>query len=80
MATQVNLQPGLIIPFRDNNGNVLASGSLATYQAGTTTPLAAYIDSTGTTQFTNPIPLNSRGSRRTLPGQLRHLAPTWGGI
>lgn len=45
----------------DNNGAPLAFGKLTTYAAGTTTLLATYVDSTQTTQNTNPINLNFRG-------------------
>lgn len=43
------------------NGTPNVSGTLTTYQAGTTTPVATYVDNTGTTTNTNPITLNSRG-------------------
>ena len=45
----------------DNQGRVLAGGKLYTYQAGTTTPLATYTDSTGSTPNANPIILDSAG-------------------
>lgn len=45
----------------DNNGSPLAFGLLTTYAAGTTTPIATYVDSTQTTQNLNPIQLNFRG-------------------
>jgi hypothetical protein len=38
-----------------------AFGTLTTYAAGTNTLLATYTDSTGVTQNTNPVQLNSRG-------------------
>ncbi len=37
----------------DSSGNVLANGTINTYLAGTTTPVATYTDATGTTQ--NPV-------------------------
>lgn len=43
------------------NGQFLVGGKLFTYQAGTTTPQATYIDSTQTTQNTNPVILNAMG-------------------
>lgn len=46
--------------FVDNAGNALYLGQLTTFQAGTTTPIATYKDSTGTLN-TNPIILNARG-------------------
>lgn len=45
----------------DNNGNPASFGTLGTFIAGTNTPLATYVDSTLTTQNTNPITLNFRG-------------------
>lgn len=47
--------------FFDNNGNVLSGGKIWTYQAGTTTPQATYTSSTGITQNSNPIILDSAG-------------------
>ena len=44
-----------------NDGQPLAYGFLTTYAAGTTTKQATYIDSTQTTQNSNPIRLNARG-------------------
>lgn len=55
------LTPVLKQRFVDNNGNALYLGQLASYQAGTTTPLATYTDSTGNTQNANPIILDTRG-------------------
>lgn len=43
------------------NGIPCAGCLLFTYQAGTTTPLATYTDSTGSTPNTNPVVLNSQG-------------------
>src|SRR5574337_892272 len=59
MTTQ--LSPLAVQRFVDNNGNALAGGQLYTYQAGTSTPLPTYTDSTGLTANTNPIVLNARG-------------------
>lgn len=47
--------------FADGNGAPLASGNVYTYTAGTTTPKAAYTDSTGSTPLANPVPLDSAG-------------------
>jgi parallel beta-helix repeat protein len=47
--------------FFDNNGAPLSGGKLFTYAAGTTTPLATYTSSSGTTPNTNPIILNAAG-------------------
>lgn len=59
--TAASLAPWLKAQFNDNNGNPLYLGQLFTYAAGTNTPIATYVDSTGTTQNTNPIILNTRG-------------------
>lgn len=45
----------------DANGNPLVSGQILSYLAGTTTPTPTYTDSTGITQQTNPIILNTLG-------------------
>lgn len=45
----------------DSAGLPLSGGRLYTYEAGTTTPLATYTDSTGGTPNANPIVLDSRG-------------------
>jgi len=47
--------------FNDNNGAPLANGTLSTFQAGTATPIATYVDSNGITPNSNPIQLNARG-------------------
>lgn len=59
--TTAQLSPTAVQKFFDNNGLPLNGGQLFTYGAGTTTPIATYVDSTGTTANTNPIILNSRG-------------------
>lgn len=60
MTTAV-LAPYLTQQFFKNNGTFNAGGLLYTYQAGTTTPVATYTNSTGATPNTNPIVLNARG-------------------
>jgi hypothetical protein len=45
----------------DDSGNVLTGGKIYTYQAGTTTPLATYTSSSGSTPLSNPIILNAAG-------------------
>jgi hypothetical protein len=60
MAT-TTLSPSPVQKFFDNNGIPLAFGKLFTYQAGTSTKLATYTDSTGGTPNANPIILNARG-------------------
>src|ERR1700677_4978428 len=59
MTAVLSLTP--IFRAADNNGNPLFNGTLTTYAAGTTTPQATFVDSTQTTQNTNPIILNQRG-------------------
>ena len=44
-----------------SDGVPAANGTLASYQAGTSTPLATYTDSTLGTANPNPITLNARG-------------------
>ena len=49
------------LQFLDSDGNPLAGGKVYTYAAGTTTPKATYTDSTGGTENTNPVVLDSAG-------------------
>ena len=60
MAT-TSLSPTPKLQFFDLNGAPLSGGLLYTYEAGSTTPLATYTDSTGLIANTNPIVLDSRG-------------------
>src|ERR1700744_1004734 len=55
------LAPTAVFKGWANDGTPLAYGLLYTYQAGSTTPIATYTDSTGNTSNTNPIQLNARG-------------------
>lgn len=55
------LMPSLIQQFLDNNGVALALGTITTYQAGTTTPQATFIDQTGGTPNANPLTLDANG-------------------
>lgn len=57
----VQLAPVLWQRFGDNNNAPLAGGKLYTYVAGTSTPSATYVDSTGATPNTNPVILDSAG-------------------
>jgi hypothetical protein len=57
----VALSPVAHQQFLDNNANPLSGGFVFTYIAGTTTPQATYSDSSGVSQNTNPIILNSGG-------------------
>lgn len=63
-VAQVSVQPILQphVTFVNSTGTACAGCSLYTYAAGTTTPLATYTDSTGTSQNTNPIILDASGS------------------
>lgn len=51
----------LLAGVRDTSGNVLSGGKVYTYNAGTLTPKATYVDSAGATPATNPIVLDSAG-------------------
>lgn len=59
----VNLSPfgGVGAQLFDNNGVILSGGKIYTYVAGTTTPLATYTSSSGSTALSNPIVLNASG-------------------
>lgn len=59
--TTTALAPYLKQRFVDGNGAPLYLGTVATFAAGTTTPIATYKDSTGGPTNTNPITLNARG-------------------
>jgi hypothetical protein len=56
-----SLSPPPKLQFFGSDGLPLVGGKLYTYAAGTTTPLATYTDSTGVTQNTNPVILDSSG-------------------
>lgn len=62
MSTPTALMPFPRQQFFDSNGQVLAGGFIYTYEAGTSTPLAAYTDSTGNTALPNPVVLDAGGS------------------
>lgn len=55
------LSPVPKLQFIDANGVPVAGGKLYSYAAGTTTPLATYTDSSGTTPNPNPVILDSAG-------------------
>jgi hypothetical protein len=58
----VNLSPvGNAFQFFSNDGLPLNAGKIFTYQAGSTTPLATYTDSSGLIANTNPIILGTDG-------------------
>lgn len=56
-----HLMPPVKAKFYDSNGNVLASGKIYTYQAGTSTPLATYTDETEGGTNANPVVLDANG-------------------
>ena len=66
MTTSLSFSPKL--QFFASDGSFLVGGKLYTYAAGTTTPLATYTDSTGTTANTNPIILSVRGEANVWLG------------
>lgn len=75
VATSVFAQTSALAPVPrqqplGNSGQILTTGCLYTYSAGTTTPQATYSDSTLSTQNTNPIILDASG---------RALAIYWNG-
>jgi hypothetical protein len=55
------LSPPPKTQFLDASGAPLVGGKVFTYAAGTTTPLATYTTSGGTTPNANPVILNARG-------------------
>jgi parallel beta-helix repeat protein len=59
--TTGTLSPALIFQGYTSNGALNAFGFLATYAAGTATPLATYTDATLATPNTNPVQLNAIG-------------------
>jgi hypothetical protein len=61
MAVFLSPVGGVAAQFFTNTGSVLTGGKLYTYAAGTTTPLASYTTSAGSTARTNPIVLDSAG-------------------
>jgi len=60
MTTAV-LPPPINFQGLTQNGSLNAFGFVATYAAGTTTPLATYTDATQATPNPNPVPLNAIG-------------------
>ena len=65
----VNLSPvGNGFQFFTNNGEPLVGGKLDTYQAGSTTPLTTYTDSSGLIANTNPTSWERTAGHRTRFG------------
>ena len=60
-APTVVISPVPKLAFFDNNGKPLAGGCVATYQAGTTTPLQTFTDATGMVPNPNPVMLDASG-------------------
>ena len=60
-APTVVISPVPKLQFFDNNGKPMAGGCVATYAAGTTTPLATYTDATGAVANPNPVVLDASG-------------------
>lgn len=73
MTLAAQLLPDLYNPFLGVTGAYaglpLAGGSLYSYAAGTSTPLATYTDATGGTANTNPVVLNAAGYAPVWLGQ-----------
>lgn len=61
LAMAVRISPVGRQQFFDNQGRVAAGYKLFTYEGGTSTKLATYTSSTGLSQNSNPIVLNSAG-------------------
>lgn len=61
MANPANLIPTLTFKSWLSNGTPNALGTVQTYSAGTTIPIATWTDWTAQQVLPNPIPLNSRG-------------------
>jgi parallel beta-helix repeat protein len=61
LAQNAALMPVPKLQLFSAQGKPLAGGLVYTYAAGTSTPLATYTDSTGTTPNTNPVVLDSGG-------------------
>jgi hypothetical protein len=68
---QVPVTPATIphITFVNSTGGPCAGCTLATYAAGTTTPLATYFESSGTGQNVNPIILDAAGGANIWLGK-----------
>jgi hypothetical protein len=61
MAVYLSPVGGVAAQFFTNSGVILSGGKLYTYAAGTTTPQVTYTNSSGGTNHTNPIILDSAG-------------------
>ena len=61
MAVFLSPVGGAAAQFFTNSGVILSGGKLYSYAAGTTTPKATFTSSSGNTNHTNPIILDSAG-------------------
>jgi len=75
MAVFLSPVGGVAAQFFTNSGVILSGGKLYTYAAGTTTPQATYTSSSGSTNHTNPIILDSAG--RVPGGEIWLSAPPY---
>ena len=75
MAVFLSPVGGAAAQFFTNNGIILSGGKLYTYAAGTTTPQTTYTSSSGNTNHTNPIILDSAG--RIPGGEIWLSAPPY---
>lgn len=67
-----SISPDPRLQFFASDGSFLVGGKLYTYAAGTTTPLATYTSSSGSTANTNPVVLNSRGETSVWLGSSQY--------
>ena len=75
MAVYLSPVGGVAAQFFTNNGVILSGGKLYTYAAGSTNPQATYTNSSGGTNHTNPIILDSAG--RVPGGEIWLNAPPY---
>ena len=75
MAVFLSPVGGAAAQFFTNSGVILSGGKLYSYAAGTTTPKATFTSSSGNTNHTNPIILDSAG--RVPGGEIWLSAPPY---
>jgi hypothetical protein len=75
MAVFLSPVGGAAAQFFTNSGVILSGGKLYSYAAGTTTPQATFTSSSGNTNHTNPIILDSAG--RVPGGEIWLSAPPY---
>lgn len=78
-AAQVGVSPWKSphVTFADANGVPLTGGCVFTYSGGTSTPLATYTDSSGTTPNANPVVLDASGSANIWLGPSTYKFAIW---